>query len=140
MTAFRNNFSADTQKIQNGTPVAYPANEDGTIPVIYVTRMDDTNREYAKALKAAMKPYQREIELKILSDDKDHEIFLDVFSNAIVRGWDNVQDDMGAPIDFNQQNVKTLFTKYPDALRPARTAAQDETNFRLARLETQAKN
>lgn len=140
MTAFRNNYSVDSEKIAKGVPVLYPANDDGTIPVIYVTRMDETNREYAKALKNAMKPYQREIELKILSDEKDNEIFLDVFCGVVVRGWENVQTDEGNFISFSKEAAIKLFSDYPDALKPARDAAQNEALFRLAKLESQAKN
>lgn len=133
-------YSTDSAKEQNGVPIEFEANDDGTIPTFIVSRMGETNKEWSKALRIATKPYQRQMQLGVLPAEKDASIFLEVFAGTIVKDWSNVQDENGNVIPFSKANAIKVFTDLPDLYSILQKQAADAALFRKDVLEAEAKN
>ena len=134
------NYATDSDKEINGAEIPFEANEDGTIPTFIVSRIGDTNKEYMKSLRAATKPFQRQIDTGTLPAEKDAAIFMEVFISTILKGWFNVQDENGLNLPFNKVNAEKLFTDLPDVFKELQTQASSAALFRKTILEDQAKN
>lgn len=134
------NYATDSTKETNGVEVTFEANDDGTVPTFIVSRIGDSNKEYMKALRAATKPFQRQIELKALSPEKDAAIFMEVFLSTILKGWSNVQNEAGEVIPFTKENANKLFTDLPDVFKEIQKQASLAATFRKNVLDEQAKN
>jgi len=100
-------YETDNEKEVNGIPVEFGSNEDGSVPTIVISRIGESNKEYTKALRIATKPFQRQIEMKTLSAEKDNEIYRNVFASAVIKGWSNIFDRAGNPLPFTTENVRT---------------------------------
>lgn len=140
MSSLYKNYKMDTEKQSSGIPVHFEPNDDKSVPTFIVCRMDESNKEYMKALDIATKPYRRQIDLKILPKEKDEEIFVEVFVNSILQGWTNVQGEDGSSIPFSKGNAIKLFTDLPEVLKELRKAASDVALFRSTALDDEAKN
>jgi hypothetical protein len=134
------NYATDPNKESNGAEVPFEANEDGTIPTFIVSRIGDTNKEYMKSLRAATKPFQRQIDTGTLPADKDAAIFMEVFVSSILKGWSNVQDENGVNLPFTKSNAEKLFSDLPDVFKELQKQASTAALFRKTVLEDQAKN
>ena len=67
-------FETDKTKEQDGVPVEYAPNTDGTIPVFYLARIGGANSKYSLLIKKLTKQYKRQIQLDSLPDEKLMEI------------------------------------------------------------------
>jgi hypothetical protein len=115
-------------------------NADKTIPTFWVSRMGKSNKVYSKALEAATRPYRRQIELGTMQNAIAEEIFLTVFINTLLKGWENVQDEKGNVLEFNKTNAKKVLTDLPDVYDRLQEEAKLAANFRDEALEEEAKN
>jgi len=134
------NYATNPALEINGAEVTFAANDDGTVPTFIVARITDSNMEYRKALLEASKPYQRQIDLKILSPEKDAAIFFDVFLSAILKGWSNILDENGNVFPYTKANARKLLTDLPDVYKELQAQANNAALFRKTVLEDQAKN
>lgn len=87
-------------------------NTDGTIPTFKVLRASMQNKKYAKAI--------RELNDKVLStygvsssdqltDEQNEEIDVNVFIEAVLVGWENVELEDGVKYPYSIENAKALF-------------------------------
>ena len=161
-------FQTNPDKETNGVPVAFAPNQDKTIPIFTLARMGKMNKEYTKALEKATRPYRRQIELKTMDPDVAESVFMDVFIQTILRGWQNVQLPVkvdGKPVyeldeatgavkldakkkpmrkvevlAFNETNARRLFTELPDLYEDLQAEAVTVSNYHDEMLEDEAKN
>lgn len=135
-------FATNTEKEIEGIEVQMTEaeNNDGSIPTFVVSRMGKSNKRYSKALEAATRPYRRQIELGTMNNDKAEEIFLGVFVDTVLKGWNNVRDESGADMPFTKQNAMKLFKDLPEVYERLQEEAKLSANFREASLEEEAKN
>ncbi len=134
------NYATDPVKENEGVPVEFEANEDKTIPTFIIARSADGNKAFTKYSEQAMKPYRRQIQLKTLPQEKDEEIFNDVFVTTILKGWSNVRDEKNQPLEFNKKNALKLLKDLPEVYRTLRDASNNVELYRLEILEEDAKN
>ncbi len=140
-------FKSDDKKIEQGVPVTYAANKDGTVPTFYISRSSNANKDYQKELRRAFKPHERAIQLKQMKDDQAGDLLREVFAKSVLRNWANVAkcDVTGNPEDegyseFNKENAVKLFTNLPDLFEDLQAQANDASLFRDDTLEENAKN
>lgn len=140
-------FKTDEKAEQNGVPVEFSANADGTIPTFIVGRANRTNKKYMQALERITKPHRRALEMKTLPKEKGEEIWMQVFIQGNLFGWQNVllSDVTGdekaegfAP--FTNENAVALFKRLPDLYDDLASRSGEAANFRLAALEDEAGN
>lgn len=141
------NFKMNADTVNKGVAVTFPANDDGTIPTIYVARMHASNQRYQKAVTAALKPYQFEIQHDKLSNEKAEELMRGVFARTVVTGWKHV---LSADVhgdgklkgfeDFSAKSAETLFVNLPELYELLQTKAKDANAFLAVQDEAVAGN
>lgn len=140
MSGLYKNYATDSKKENEGVPIEFAANDDGSIPTFIVARSADSNKAYTKYSEQALKPYRRQIQLKTLPQEKDEEIYLDVFVTTIIKGWSNVQDENGNSLEYTKPNAKKLMQDLPEVYKALREAAANVELYKLEALEEDAKN
>lgn len=140
MSSLYKNFATDKNAEVEGVWIEEVANEDGTIPRFKIARMSQSNPNYTKALKRRTQPVQRLIDIGTLPPEQNRKLFLEVFLDAILLVWENVQDRDGTPMEFNRDNARRLYEDLPDLALHHQIAAQDASRFRKLELEDAIKN
>jgi hypothetical protein len=145
--SLRKQFATDPKKINEGIPVRFGKNDDGTIPTFYVAMMHKSNTAYATLLERLLKPYQRQIQRNTLDKEVLLEVLREVFCRTILKGWENVSEadlnpaaESNVKLSFNVANAKALMETLPDLYDALNEAANDAGAFREEELEESAKN
>lgn len=140
-------FKTDLKKEIDGVGVSYGFNEDGTEIKFFISRMSKSNKAYSKALEKATRPYRRQFELGTMDEKKAEDIFMEVFSDTILKGWENVpksditgnKEDKGYA-EFSRFKAVDLFKRLPDLYQDLQDKANSAALFREEALEEEAKN
>jgi hypothetical protein len=133
-------FGTDEKKETEGIDVPFDANEDGSIPTFTIVRMGPRNKRFMQAHARFTKPYQAAIDAKRLAPETQLKISINVFVDAALKGWKNVQDDTGVDITFNAANAVKLFTSLPDLFFELQQQSLSLTAFQSEESEADAKN
>ena len=137
-------FKTSAQAEQNGVPVEFvdAINDDGTIPTIYVRHNGSKyTTTYQSALEAAYKPFKRRVEsnepaAKTAWTEKVNDLFCDY----MITSWENILDENNQPIEFTQDNVRSVMRALPELLGRVVAASIDFDRFRESELKEAAKN
>ena len=137
-------YKTDATAEANGIPIKFhdAENEDGTVPTFFVAYMGSkANTRYAAAIEKARKPFQTLIDA---GNQEAKEKFAarvnDLYCENIIKGWENVQDEHGQPIEFTKDAAKALMSELPAVLNVLVEASSKFENFRAADLEKREKN
>lgn len=133
-------FETNKEAEKKGAAVTYAANDDGTIPTFYVSRMSRSNKNYLKALDRNAKPHRRSIDLETIKPEVADSINLKVFVDSILLGWENIKNKDGEIIQFNKENAISLFESLPDLYDDLSERARKASTFRDEEIEEEAKN
>jgi len=107
---------------------------------IKVARAGGANAAFQKALTAKVRPYKRQLDAGTIPDDVAEKLFLDVYAESVVLGWEGVTDENGKPLPFSKENAVKLFTDLPDLFRDVQNQAAAISNFRAEVTEDTIKN
>jgi hypothetical protein len=140
MSSLFKQFKTDLKKEQEGIPVTYAANEDGSLPTFHVKRRGPTNPQWAKALERESAPYRRLLELGTLDSKIADRIMLRVFCSSVLTGWENVQDKDNKALPYTFENAIQLFTELPELYLDLSEQAGKLAGFRIETQESDAKN
>lgn len=140
-------FATDSAKEVEGVVIQFGANEDGSIPGFHISRMSRANSRYTKSLEVATRPYRRQIDLGTLANDVAERVFLGVFVDSVLKGWENVKlsdvtgnaNDKGFA-EFNRENAVALFERLPELYDDLQNQAKSAAMFKDEEQETEAKN
>ncbi len=140
-------YKTNQTKAIEGVAITFPSNEDGTVPTFYVSRMNDSNPQYAAKLAAVTKPFKRQIDAGTLPQEKAKELTKDVFTSTVLKGWENIpmSDVTGVGSDtgyasFSKATALQLFENLPDLYSELVTEASGIARFLADELEAEAKN
>lgn len=133
-------YKTDVNKEVNGVEVQLPANDDGTTPVILVSRLGGANKQYARAIEHAQKPYRRQIQLGTMDKELHEKLVLEVFASHIIKGWSNVQDETNTVIPYTTANAVKLLTDLPALYDELFNQSNSIESFRSETMEADAKN
>lgn len=90
-----------------------------------------TNKKYQRLLQAKYKKNRGKIKRGNLDADDDREILADVYSQAVVMGWENL--NIGEePLPYTTDNAKKVLMDYPIFFEEIVQAASDTENFKSA--------
>lgn len=134
------NYATDVSKEVNGVAVELGKNEDGTTESIVISRAGESNKQYARALEHAQKPYRRQIQLGTMDKDTNEKLYMEVFASYIIKGWSNIRDENGVDMPFNKTNAIKLLTDLPELYNELFRQATSLELFRAEILEADAKN
>lgn len=140
-------FGTDVEKECEGVAIQYGSNEDGSIPAFHISRMSRSNVRYTKRLEVATRPYRRQIELGTLDNDVAERIFMQVFVDSVLKGWENIklsdvtgiEDDEGFAT-FNKENAMKLFERLPELYDDLQAQAKSAAIFKDEEIEDATKN
>lgn len=107
---------------------------------IKVARAGGANAAFQKALTAKVRPYKRQLDAGTIPDDVAEKLFLDVYAEAVVLGWEGVTDENGKPLPYSKENAVKLFSDLPDLFRDVQNQAAAISNFRAEVTEDTIKN
>ncbi|MFZ1074805.1 MAG: hypothetical protein WAN50_00295 [Minisyncoccia bacterium] len=133
-------FGTDAAKESEGIDVPFDANEDGSIPTFKIVRMGARNKAFLRAHAKFTKPYQSAIDTNRVDPDTLLKISINVFVEAALKGWSNVQDASGNAIPFNTDNAVKLFTTLPDLFYDLQRQSLSLAAFQSDETVEEAKN
>jgi hypothetical protein len=133
-------FGTDVAKETEGIDVKFDANDDGSIPTFKIVRMGPRNKRFMKAHAQYTKPYQSAIDANRLDADTQLRISVNVFIDAALKGWENVQDENNVAIPYNTENARKLFATLPDLFFDLQKQSLSLTAFQTEENEADAKN
>lgn len=107
---------------------------------IKVARAGGANAAFQKALASKIRPYKRQLDAGTIPDDVAEKLFLDVYAEAVVLGWEGVTDENGKPLPYSKENAVKLFSDLPDLFRDVQNQAAAISNFRAEVTEDTIKN
>ena len=86
-------------------------------PELYVLPATQKNAPYFNSVLKAGKPYERQVksgsmttELMSISRDIDRELY----AVHVIKGWNNIFDKQGQPVEFTQDACKEFLKALPD--------------------------
>jgi hypothetical protein len=141
MSSLFKQFKMDEMKEQKGI-LFHPAgaNDDGTVPGFRLLRSNGSNQRYTKAVEIETAPHRRQIQLGTLDSKTSNKVFMRVFCNAVLIGWENVYDQNDQPIPHNFNNAMQLFEQLPELYDELYRASNNPALFRTDTAEDDAKN
>lgn len=107
---------------------------------IKIARAGGANAAFQKALAAKVRPYKRQLDAGTIPDDVAEKLFLDVYAESVVLGWEGVTDENGKPLPYSKENAVKLFSDLPDLFRDVQNQAASISNFRAEVTEDTIKN
>ena len=75
-----------------------------------------------------------------MNNDLAERLFMGVFVDTVLLGWNNVQDRDGNNIAFNRENALKLFEDLPELYDDLQEKAKKASLFREESLEGEAGN
>jgi hypothetical protein len=133
-------FATDETKENDGVVVEYGTNADGTIISFTLSNAGKSNKAFVRLLGAKLKPYQRQLEMKTADNSIMERVMMEVFVGAVLKGWNNVQDETGSVIPYSKENAIQLFNKLPRLYDDLDAKSKDISLFRVETLDNEAKN
>ena len=114
---------------------------------ITIARAGGANKRFSQLLNLKSKPFQRQIQLDQLDNDKAIEILMDVYSACVVKDWEILQEDGtwvsgiedpeggDALLEVNPANIFDVFKALPDLFADVREQAEKGALFRTSLRE-----
>lgn len=134
------NFATNTDLEKVGILLEYGNNSKGKPIAIRIARAGGANKRYENLLQARLKPYRRQLQCDMMSNELQEKILMEVYAESVVLGWENVEDAEGNPMDFNKENVIKLFTDLPDLYEDVKAQSVRAALFRQEEREEDSKN
>ena len=148
--SLQDQFATNSAKEIEGVEIQYGPNKDGSVPTFHISRASKSNKAYTKALEKGTRPYRRQIELGTMNNETAEALFMTVFIQTVLKGWQNVQvRKIGADgkptaefenLDFNETNARRLFLELPELYEDLQEKSKQASLFRDESLEDEAKN
>ena len=107
---------------------------------IKVARAGGANAAFQKALISKIRPFKRQIDAGAIPDGVAERLFLEVYAESVVLGWEGVTDEYGKPFPYSKENAVKLFSDLPDLFRDVQSQAASISNFRAEVTEDTIKN
>ena len=133
-------YGTDEKAELNGVWVGLGDNEDGTEIEVLLSRTSDANKPYKKAIRKAVAPISRQLEMETISEEKSESIFRSVFATKVLLGWRNVRDEDDNEIEYNKENAIKLLTDLPELYKELKSKANSALIFKKDSLEADLKN
>ena len=122
--------SDDDKEYRSGVWVPFPGGHS-----FRVLRAGPGNKSYARALQAALRPYQRQIDQKTLDNDVAEAILRRVYVRHVVKDWKGFKDDKGNAVPYSPEEAEKVFEAMPELFRDVQAMAQEFSTFQLAEIE-----
>lgn len=133
-------FKTDTKKENDGIPIKYDSNEDGTVPTFLVARQAKSNKKFAKTMRELSAPYKDQMDRGTLPEEVGEKLMRKAFVKGCLRGWENIQNEDGEAMPFSEEAAIDLFSQLPELFDDLQSQATELANYRAYSLEAEAGN
>lgn len=137
-------FATSSSRETEGTPIYFPANDDGTKPTFYLAHAASTNPAFVAAIERLQKKLKMVIDLDMLSAKDADPAMREVFLDCLLKGWENVRapgkvGGEGVPgeeteLEYSRDNAEKLFDDLPSLYFTLMAECRKLSNFRLMEL------
>lgn len=133
-------FKVNEAKENKGVAFKYPHSEEGKESIFFVAHQSTNNKNYMKALNTLYKPYRRLQQLNRMDPTVTQELSKKAFIRGCLTGWENITNESGEELEFNEQNALKLFSDLPHLLSDLMEQATELSNYQDELTEESAKN
>ena len=133
-------FETNKNLENSGIELDYGKNSKGAPIRIRIARAGGANKRFAKVLDRLLRPYKRQLANDQLSDDVAKDVMIQAYADAVVLGWEGVEDREGNPMEFSRDNVVKLFTDLPELFLDVQQQSQKAALFLVDILEGEQGN
>lgn len=133
-------FDTNKEVEQTGIILEYGSNSAGKPIRFRIARAGGNNVRFAKLMEKKTKAYRRQIANETLDPKVAESIFMDVYAESVVLGWENVEDKDGNEIKYTPESCLKLFKDLPDLFADIREQASKMALFQSEVREIEAKN
>lgn len=134
------NYETDKKLERDGIILDYGTNSKEQPIQIRIARAGGANSKFAKVLEQKMKPYKRALANETMDTKVAEKLLVEAYADAVVLGWDGVEDRDGNAMEFNRDNVVKLFTDLPDLFLDVQSQSQKSALFRAEIREAEQGN
>lgn len=133
MSAY-NRFQTDKKLEVEGTRVEY-----GDFTFI-LARAGGANKAFQKCIERKSRPYRKQIQKNQMDHEVMNRIMLEAYAETIFKGWENMTDENGDDLPFNEENVIKVMTDLPDLWEDVLQVTSSLEVYLLEVREEEAKN
>lgn len=133
-------FKTDANLEKEGILLELGQTDDGKPIAFRIARAGGGNVAFAKVMEAKMKPYRRQLQTDTLDPKVAERILREVYAEAVILGWENVQDEDGNEMEFSVENCIKLLTDLPELYLEIQQSSQKTALYRQMVREADAKN
>lgn len=133
-------FETNSQCEVDGLFLHLGPNSKGDEIKFKLARAGGKNVAFGKSMEKHTKPVRQLISMNLLSPDKAEAIVRAVFIEAVLKGWDNVEDRDGKLIPYTPENADQLFRDLPDLFATLQEYSKEASVFRDNSTKADAKN
>lgn len=124
-------YGTDTLKEKNGVPFYLDKDSDCYISVArWCNRNVDYQREMADLNS----------KIQSLNYEEQEQARVEVFTKHLIKGWNNITDQNGNPLEFNVENALKLFNLVPDLVDDLVGFSLNRKNYPLDSLKEDSEN
>jgi len=140
MSALSKIFKTNENLEKSGIWLDYGENDDGDKMRVKIARAGGQNKKFSKALEYATRPYRAAIQNNSLPDNVAERIYLEVFVDTVLLGWENIPDDDGKIIPYERSAVIAQLKALPEWFQDIKEQAGNMSLFREEEREATLKN
>lgn len=133
-------FKTDATLETAGVFLDYGTNSKGKPIRFKIARAGGKNDAYSKALEKATRPHRIAMQNKTFSNEQADALVLDVFCEAVLLGWEGVENEAGEAVSYDKAAARKLMNDLPDLYADIRGQADAAATFRQQELEADLKN
>lgn len=135
-----NTFETDKSLERDGIVLDYGFNSKQQPVQIRIARAGGANAKFAKVIEQKMKPYKRAIANDTMDNKVAEKLLIESYADAVILGWEGVEDRQGNPLDFTRENVVKVLTDLPDLFLDIQQQSQKSALFRAELREAEQGN
>lgn len=135
-----NTFETDKSLERDGIVLDYGFNSKNQPIQIRIARAGGANTKFAKVLEQKMKPYKRAIANDTMDNKVAEKLLVEAYADAVVLGWEGVEDREGSPLEYNRDNVVKVLTDLPDLFIDIQQQSQKSALYRAELREAEQGN
>jgi len=135
-----NTFETDKSLERDGIVLDYGFNSKNQPIQIRIARAGGANTKFAKVLEQKMKPYKRAIANDTMDNKVAEKLLVEAYADAVILGWEGVEDREGSPLEYNRDNVVKVLTDLPDLFIDIQQQSQKSALYRAELREAEQGN
>lgn len=133
-------FGTNKQAETEGVVLEYGTASNGKKISIRVARAGGSNTKFAKMAEHKLKPMRRQIQNETADKEDVDRAMREVYADAVILGWENVENEHGELLEFTRENVLYILEALPELWKDILKASESIALFRQEIREADAGN